>query len=108
MSKKSGDAQNQCSQIAPEAMANHRTITAFCSNERVLFLFRETEIHTRKEGIKQSWLAGIGIGSAQSLTFLTWGLDYWYGGRLVGEGLISRGDVFKTFFILVSTGRVIA
>ncbi|KAH9290116.1 hypothetical protein KI387_034233, partial [Taxus chinensis] len=108
MSKKSGDAQNQCIQIAAEAVANHITITTFRSNERVLSLFKETEIHTRKEGFKQSWVAGIGIGSAQSLTFLTLCLDYWYGGRLVGEGLISPGDVFKTFFILVSTGRVIA
>ncbi|GLJ30586.1 hypothetical protein SUGI_0605660 [Cryptomeria japonica] len=108
MSKKSGDAQNQCSQIAAEAVANHRTITAFCSSDRVLSLFRATQIRTRKEAIKQSWFAGIGIGSAQSLTFLTWGLDYWYGGKLVHQGLISPGDVFKTFFILVSTGRVIA
>ncbi|KAH9301194.1 hypothetical protein KI387_012777 [Taxus chinensis] len=108
MSKKSGDAQNQCSQIATEAVANHRTITAFCSNERVLSLFRETQIHTRKEGIRQSWIAGIGLGIAQSLTFLNWGFDYWYGGRLVGKGLISPGDVFKTLFIMVSTGRLIA
>ncbi|XP_057853327.2 putative multidrug resistance protein isoform X2 [Cryptomeria japonica] len=108
MSKKSGDAQKKCSQIAAEAVANHRTITAFCSSERVLSLFRASQIRTRKEAIKQSWLAGIGISSAQSLTFLTWGFDYWYGGRLVHQGLISPGDVFKTYFILVSTGRVIA
>uniref|UniRef100_A0A0C9RQC1 TSA: Wollemia nobilis Ref_Wollemi_Transcript_2441_2308 transcribed RNA sequence n=1 Tax=Wollemia nobilis TaxID=56998 RepID=A0A0C9RQC1_9CONI len=108
MSKKSGEAQNQASQIAAEAVANHRTITAFCSNDRILSLFRATQAKNRKDGIRQSWLAGFGIGSAQSLTFLTWGLDYWYGGKLVHEGLITSADVFKTFFILLSTGRIIA
>lgn len=34
-------------------------------------------------------------------------LDFWYGGTLVKKGEISAGDVFKTFFVLVSTGRVI-
>ncbi|GKV06705.1 hypothetical protein SLEP1_g18559 [Rubroshorea leprosula] len=62
----------------------------------------------RKEVRKKSWLAGIGMGSAQCLTFVSWALDFWFGGTLVQKGEISAGDVFKTFFILVSTGRVIA
>lgn len=39
---------------------------------------------------------------------MTWALDFWYGEKLVEKGLISSGSVFKTFVILVSTGRVIA
>lgn len=108
MSSKSGKAQNQGSQMAAEAVANHRTITALCSKDTVLALFAATQRGTLKEGIRQSWLAGFGIASAQSLTFLTWALDFWYGGKLVEQGLISSESVFKTFFILVSTGRVIA
>lgn len=108
MSSKSGKAQNRGSQMAAEAVANHRTITALCSKDTVLALFAATQRGTLKEGIRQSWLAGFGIASAQSLTFLTWALDFWYGGKLVEQGLISSGSVFKTFFILVSTGRVIA
>ncbi|KDP33788.1 hypothetical protein JCGZ_07359 [Jatropha curcas] len=48
------------------------------------------------------------MGSAQCLTFMSWALDFWFGGTLVEKGEISAGDVFKTFFILVSTGKVIA
>lgn len=108
MSSKSGKAQNRGSQMAAEAVTNHRTITALCSKDTVLALFAATQWGTLKEGLRQSWLAGFGIASAQSLTFLTWALDFWYGGKLVEQGLISSGSVFKTFFILVSTGRVIA
>ncbi|KAH7855007.1 hypothetical protein Vadar_020204 [Vaccinium darrowii] len=101
-------AQNQSAQIAVEAVYNHRIVTSFGSTRKVLGLFEEAQNEPRREGRKKSWLAGIGMGSAQCLTFMSWALDFWYGGRLVHSGQISAGDVFKTFFILVSTGKVIA
>lgn len=101
-------AQNQSTQIAVEAVYNHRIVTSFGSLGKVLQLFDEAQEEPRKEARKKSWLAGIGMGSAQSLTFMSWALDFWYGGTLVQKGEISAGDVFKTFFILVSTGKVIA
>ncbi|KAL3829928.1 hypothetical protein ACJIZ3_018730 [Penstemon smallii] len=101
-------AQNHSTQIAAEAVYNHRVVTSFGSIGKVLQIFDEAQDKPRKEAMKKSWLAGIGIGSAQGLTFMCWALDFWYGGKLVNRGEISSGDVFKTFFILVSTGKVIA
>ncbi|THG14798.1 hypothetical protein TEA_007785 [Camellia sinensis var. sinensis] len=101
-------AQNQSTQIAVEAVYNHRIVTSFGSIQKVLKLFDEAQDEPRREAKKKSWLAGIGIGSAQCLTFMCWALDFWYGGILVNSGEISSGAVFKTFFILVSTGKVIA
>ncbi|KAK7314407.1 hypothetical protein VNO77_32929 [Canavalia gladiata] len=101
-------AQNQSTQIAVEAVYNHRIVTSFGSITKVLRLFDEAQEAPRKEATKKSWLAGIGMGSAQCLTFMSWALDFWYGGTLVEKGQISPGDVFKTFFVLVSTGKVIA
>ncbi|KAJ0030980.1 hypothetical protein Pint_13270 [Pistacia integerrima] len=101
-------AQNHSTQIAVEAVINHRIVTSYGSLGKVLQLFDEAQEEPRKEARKKSWLAGIGMGSAQCLTFMSWALDFWYGGTLVEKGEISAGDVFKTFFILVSTGKVIA
>ncbi|PON45161.1 ABC transporter [Parasponia andersonii] len=101
-------AQNQSTQIAVEAVYNHRIVTSFGSVGKVLELFDEAQEGPRKEARKKSWMAGIGMGSAQCLAFMSWALDFWYGGTLVEKGQISAGDVFKTFFILVSTGKVIA
>ncbi|KAF7819764.1 putative ABC transporter B family member 8 [Senna tora] len=101
-------AQNQSTQIAVEAVYNHRIVTSFGSTRIVLKLFDEAQEAPRKEARKKSWLAGIGMGSAQCLTFMSWALDFWFGGRLVEKGEISAGDVFRTFFVLVSTGKVIA
>ncbi|KAL9154242.1 hypothetical protein ABFS82_10G102500 [Erythranthe guttata] len=101
-------AQNKSTQIAAEAVYNHRTVTSFGSIQKVLEIFDEAQDEPRKEARKKSWLAGAGIGSAQGLTFICWALDFWYGGTLVNRGEISAGDVFRTFFILVSTGKVVA
>ncbi|EOY30662.1 ABC transporter-like [Theobroma cacao] len=101
-------AQNQSTQIAVEAVYNHKIVTSFGSIGKVLQLFDKAQEEPRKEARKISWLAGIGMGSAHCLTFMSWALDFWYGGRLVEKGEISAGDVFKTFFVLVSTGKVIA
>lgn len=101
-------AQNQSTQVAVEAVYNHRIVTSFGSIGKVLELFDSAQDEPRREARKKSWLAGVGIGSAQGLTFICWALDFWYGGRLVDAGEISAGDVFKTFFVLVSTGKVIA
>ncbi|KAK9131106.1 hypothetical protein Sjap_011593 [Stephania japonica] len=101
-------AQHQSTQIAVEAVYNHRIVTSFGSVRKVLQIFDEAQEEPRKMAKKKSLLAGIGMGSAQCLTFMSWALDFWYGGKLVEARQISPGDVFKTFFILVSTGKVIA
>ncbi|KAL0339027.1 UNVERIFIED_CONTAM: putative ABC transporter B family member 8 [Sesamum angustifolium] len=90
-------AQNQSTQIAAEAVYNHRIVTSFGSIAKVLEIFDEAQDEPRKEARKKSWLAGVGIGSAQGLTFMCWALDFWFGGTLVNRGEISAGDVFKTF-----------
>ncbi|KAK6794223.1 hypothetical protein RDI58_007676 [Solanum bulbocastanum] len=108
MTAKFVKAQCRSTQIAVEAVYNHRIVTSFGSIPKVLDIFDEAQDEPRKEARKKSWLAGIGIGSAQGLTFICWALDFWYGGKLVNAGEISAADVFKTFFILVSTGKVIA
>ncbi|XP_074271903.1 putative ABC transporter B family member 8 [Silene latifolia] len=101
-------AQNQSTQIAVEAVYNHRIVTSYGCVGKVMELFDLAQNEPRKQGRKKSWLAGIGMGSAQGVTFMCWALDFWVGGKLVEKGEISAGDVFKTFFVLVSTGKVIA
>ncbi|KAF8105699.1 hypothetical protein N665_0157s0263 [Sinapis alba] len=101
-------AQNRSSNIASEAVYNHKIVTSLGSTKKIIEIFDKAQDEARRKGKKAAWLAGFGMGSAQCLTFMTWALDFWYGGVLVQKGEISAGDVFKTFFVLVSTGKVIA
>uniref|UniRef100_A0ACD5XWR8 Uncharacterized protein n=1 Tax=Avena sativa TaxID=4498 RepID=A0ACD5XWR8_AVESA len=108
MSKKSISAQSESSKIAFEAVSNLRTITAFSSQNHILGLFNQAQNGHRKESIRQSWIAGLGLGTSMSLITCTMALDFWIGGRLVAEHHITAKELFQTFIILVSTGRMIA
>lgn len=108
MSKKVAKAQNKSSDLASEAVVNHRTITAFSSQDKIVELFEDAQKDTRSESQKQSWYAGSGLFVSQFLTAANAGLIFWYGGRLLYHGQISYKHLFQTFFILVTTGRVIA
>ncbi|KAH8481522.1 hypothetical protein H0E87_029116 [Populus deltoides] len=108
MSKKILKAQNRSSNLASEAVGNHRTISAFCSQEKVLKLYELTQVSSKKESHKQSWYAGLGLFISQFLTSALTALIFWYGGRLLFNQKITAKHLFQTFFILVSTGRIIA
>ncbi|KAK9934528.1 hypothetical protein M0R45_021668 [Rubus argutus] len=108
MSRKAQKAQAVGSQLASEATFNHRTITAFSSQTRILNLFQDAMQGPRNENIKQSWVAGFGLFSSQFLTTAAIALTYWYGGRLMNQNLVSSTHLFQVFFILMSTGKNIA
>ncbi|KAK1273583.1 putative multidrug resistance protein [Acorus gramineus] len=108
MSAKAMKSQSESSKIAAEAVSNLRTVTAFSAQDRILRLFDEAQQAPKRESARQSWFAGLGLGTTQSLMSCSWALDFWYGGRLVSQGHITAKALFQTFMILVSTGRVIA
>nr|CAB3449153.1 unnamed protein product [Digitaria exilis] len=101
MSKKSIQAQSECSKLASEAVSNLRTITAFSSQDRIMRLFEQAQDSPRKEGIRQSWFAGLGLGTSMSLLRCTWALAFWYGGILITNHQITAKALFQTFLILV-------
>ncbi|XP_023549973.1 ABC transporter B family member 15-like [Cucurbita pepo subsp. pepo] len=108
MSKNATKSQEQCSKLAAEAVSNLRTVTAFSSQDRILKMLEKEQEGPTQQGIKQSWYAGIGLGCSQSLTICTWALNFWYGSKLISQGLTTAKGVFQTFMVLVSIGRVIA
>ncbi|KAF6176961.1 hypothetical protein GIB67_027761 [Kingdonia uniflora] len=108
MSAKAQIAQNEGSQLASEAVVNHRTITAFSSQAKILELFEGTLAGPRKESVKQSWYAGLGLFCSQFFTTASIAMTYWYGGRLLSQDKISTKHMFQAFFILLSTGKNIA
>ncbi|KAK7266245.1 hypothetical protein RIF29_18887 [Crotalaria pallida] len=108
MSQKAIKAQDESSKLAAEAVSNLRTITAFSSQDRILKMLEKAQEGPSRESIRQSWFAGLGLACSQSLTSCTWALDFWYGAKLISHGYITSKQLFETFMILVSTGRVIA
>ncbi|XP_057461232.1 putative multidrug resistance protein [Actinidia eriantha] len=108
MSEKTRKAQKEGSQLASEAVINHRTISAFSSQKRILGLFQATLEGPKKESIRQSWFAGVGLFSSQFLAAASTALAYWYGGKLLADGLITPERLFQAFLVLLFTAYTIA
>ena len=108
MAEKSQKSQKEGSQLASEAVINHRTITAFSSQKRILSLFAETLEGPRKESIKQSWISGFGLFSSQFFNTASTALAFWYGGRLLQQNLLEPKHLFQAFLILLFTAYIIA
>ncbi|PKA63590.1 Putative multidrug resistance protein [Apostasia shenzhenica] len=108
MSARANKAQSESSKLAAEAVANHRTITTFSSQSRILRLFEFAQAGPRREGIRHSWYAGAGLGTSQALNICSWALALWYGAFLISRGQISVKALLQDSFILISTSRVIA
>ncbi|XP_050216612.1 putative multidrug resistance protein [Mercurialis annua] len=108
MAGKAQKAQKEGSQVASEAVINHRTITAFSSQKRILGIFKNTLKGPKEESVKHAWLSGFGLFSAQFFNTASTALAYWYGGRLLTDGSISPEHLFQAFLILLFTAYVIA
>lgn len=108
MSAKAQVAQKEGSQLASEAVVNHRTITAFSSQKKIVGLFKATLEGPKKESIRQSWFAGFGLFSSQFLAAASTALAYWYGGRLLTQGEIQPKHLFQAFLALLFTAYTIA
>ncbi|CAI9114263.1 OLC1v1014942C1 [Oldenlandia corymbosa var. corymbosa] len=81
MSKKATESQNTSSKIAAEAVSNVRTVAAFNSQPQMLQMLKKAQQGSKGESIRQSWLAGIGLGVSNCLLLLVWPFAFWFGGR---------------------------
>ncbi|KAJ1278279.1 hypothetical protein BS78_04G068000 [Paspalum vaginatum] len=108
MSKKSTQAQSECSKLAAEAVSNLRTVTAFSSQNRILRLFDQAQDSPLRESIRQSWFTGLCLGTSMSLLRCTWALIFWYSGILLAGHRITAKAFFQTFLIIISTSIAIA
>ncbi|KAK8644265.1 hypothetical protein V6N13_123576 [Hibiscus sabdariffa] len=108
MSRKAIKAQQDSSKLVADAVSNHRTVTAFTSQDRILKMLEKAHEHPRKENVRQSWFAGLGFGTAQLVTLFITAFNFWYGGKLISQGYITPKALIETFLILVSTGIMIA
>ena len=90
MSKKAKKAQVQGSQLASEAVVNHRTITAFSSQRRMLRLYEAAQEAPRKDNRVESWYSGFCLSLCQFSNTGSMALALWYGGRPRAGGFGQR------------------
>lgn len=86
--------------IASEVLGLIRTVTAFGGQEEETRRYDESLNKAYLSSIKAALSSGLGLGTAMLLILCTYGLAFWFGGRLVRDGELSAGDVLLTFFAI--------
>ncbi|XP_028802926.1 ABC transporter B family member 2 isoform X2 [Neltuma alba] len=93
----------KANRLAGEAVSNMRTVTAFCSEEKVLKLYADELVQPSKLSFKRGQIAGIFYGISQFFIFSSYGLALWYGSVLMEKELSSFKSVMKSFMVLIVT-----
>ncbi|CAM6007218.1 unnamed protein product [Sphagnum balticum] len=104
----STQAQQDAAQVASEAVGQHRTVTAFSAQDKILGLFEKKLEKSNNDMVLQSQVAGLVLGTATFCLYASWGLDFWYGGLLTSKGEANLSQVLKVFIVLISSGRMLA
>uniref|UniRef100_F6H9X5 ABC transmembrane type-1 domain-containing protein n=1 Tax=Vitis vinifera TaxID=29760 RepID=F6H9X5_VITVI len=72
MSAKAIKAQEESSKLATKFVSNLRTITVFSFQARILKMLMIAQQGPLKESVRQAWIAGIDLGTSQSLLSGSW------------------------------------
>jgi len=93
-------ANQIANQVASEAVANIRTVVAFCSEDKILTRYHETLKGPHAVAVKTAHLTGVVGGVGQMLMFCCYALDFWVGGKFIANGTISDPTDFT--YVLMS------
>ncbi|KAL4385229.1 hypothetical protein GQ457_15G014730 [Hibiscus cannabinus] len=89
-----------------EAVFNHQTITAFSSQGQIMKMLQIAGEDPRKKNVRQTWFAGLALGTVQWLTAWFMAFDFRYNGKLTSQGYITAKTLTISFLILVRTDLV--
>ncbi|KAE9611882.1 putative xenobiotic-transporting ATPase [Lupinus albus] len=90
----------EASQVANDAVGSIRTVASFCSEDKVMELYRKKCEGPMKTGIRQGLISGSGFGASFFLLFCVYATSFYAGARLVEAGRTKFSDVFRVFFAL--------
>ncbi|KAG8391278.1 hypothetical protein BUALT_Bualt01G0171400 [Buddleja alternifolia] len=98
----------EASQVANDAVANIRTVSSFCAQERIIETYKKKCEGTAANGTKQGLISGIGFGLSTVLLYSVYATSFYAGARLVQDGKITMSDVFRVFYALTMVAIAIS
>jgi len=105
MKFKSGgqDAYAEAGKIAEQSLGGLRTVYAFSLQKRFQTKYDEYLEKAKKVDTTAGIVIGVGFGIFMFILFSSYGLAFWYGSKLVAEGVdgMDGGRVLTTFLALV-------
>ncbi|KAJ8664037.1 hypothetical protein O0I10_000315 [Lichtheimia ornata] len=84
--------------IAEQVFSGIRTVYSFSLQERFDKMYAEKLVDARKTGVQRGLALGVGFAVFLFVLFATYGLAFWYGGKLVSESMMTGDLVLVVFF----------
>jgi ATP-binding cassette subfamily B (MDR/TAP) protein 1 len=101
INKKTGDVAASAIQTANEVLGSIRTVRSMAGEEREMVRFGNDLTKIAFFAIGKAFTLGLVIGG---FNFVMWGvcaLAFWYGGLLVGRGIIGPGALIQVFGMML-------
>ncbi|XXG77265.1 hypothetical protein AAC387_Pa08g1450 [Persea americana] len=90
----------EASQVANDAVSSIRTVVSFCSEQKVVDLYKKICEAATKNGVWQGIISGVGFGISNFVLYCTYALIFYVGAHFVEEGKATFSQVFQVFFSL--------
>ncbi|KXS13200.1 multidrug resistance protein 1 [Gonapodya prolifera JEL478] len=98
-------AYARASAVATDAISAIRTVVAFGAEGREAGKYDEGLKEAESVGIRFGVKRGIGMGLANSLSWYSEALAYWYGSTLIAGGQYTAGNVIATLQAVTASGQ---
>lgn len=85
----------EASQVANDAVGSIRIVASFCSEEKVMQLYKKKCEGPMKAGIRRGLISGIGFGMSFFLLFSVYATSFYAGARLIEDGKATFSDIFR-------------
>lgn len=85
----------EASQVANDAVSSIRTVVSFCSEQKVVDLYKKICEAATKNGVWQGIISGVGFGISNFVLYCTYALIFYVGAHFVEEGKATFSQVFQ-------------
>ncbi|KAK9762561.1 hypothetical protein K7432_011587 [Basidiobolus ranarum] len=87
--------------VADEVLSSIKTVSAFGGQTREILRYNSKLAIAEKAGVKRGIFEGLGTGLMMVVIFFTYALGFWYGSRLILDGVMNSGEVINVFLSLI-------
>ncbi|OVA17091.1 ABC transporter [Macleaya cordata] len=91
----------EANQVAYDAVGGIRTVASFCSEQKVMNLYKDKCKDPWKQEVRQGLISGVGLGSANFALYSAGAFCCYVGGHLVKDGKANFEQVFRVFLALI-------
>jgi len=104
LAKEDDKALADAGQVLSESIQGIRTVTAFNLRKKIVTLYDSFLVGPSKLGAKKGTTAGFAFGFSQGVLFIVYSVAFFYGSRLISDGVFGFEDLIKVFFAVVMMG----